>query len=209
MAGGVITIELPPGADAAQCAQHLQRGIGLHRQAGLGRVWVNPPLLMHPQPQFAAPAQRPAEAAPGAAPEHALVDWLNNRMPSPKTDIEDWVNAIVARYFDAIEAARNALGYPDFATDFYPSRAQWGSVYEAARTRNGADLYRALFQGDGAIIKKQGKGWGLEFPPSKGKWNSLADWLKNEIAGAQQTCDARQVRQLARRLMDHPAKRKA
>lgn len=46
-AGGVITVELSEPA-RPELLDRLQAGIGLYREAGLGRVWVNPPLAGHP-----------------------------------------------------------------------------------------------------------------------------------------------------------------
>jgi len=212
-AGGVITVQLPADADLAQCTAQLQRGIGLHREAGLGQVWINPPLLstVHPRFDAAAPAAAPNNSAE-TKPDHPLVAWMRDQMNARSTsDTEERAQNIAKRYRDAIETTRNALGYPDFATDFYPSRSQWGSVYEAARTRSDAELFRALFVGDDAIIKPQGKGWTLELLVTENEgmtWKRLSAWLKQQI-GAGDTCDAALVRQLAHRLMDHPAKRKA
>lgn len=215
MAGGVITLELPSEQEARQCAVLLQHGIGLHREAGLGQVWVNPPLLVTVHPQFAAPGAATAAAASAAPrPDHPLLHWIDARQGTSRENIENRAQSIAAQYHAAIDRAHKALGYPDYATDFYPSRSQWGSVLEAARTRNDAELYRALFQGGDAVIKPQGKGWGLQIPPQSTsggtmtRWMSLSDWLKQEL-GQQETCDASLVRQLARLLMDHPAKRKA
>ncbi len=215
MAGGVIQVKLPAETDAAALAAQLSRGIGLHREAGMGRVWVNPPLLVTMHPAF---AQSPAAVAPQtktvSAPDHPLIHWLGAQTASGRDAIETEVRRIAKAYENAIESARRAQGYPEFATDFYPSRSQWGSVLEAARSKNGADLYNALFHVNDGVIKSKSKGWNLEIPPAQGQtgWIKLADWLKGEIAKpgqqTQQICDAQLVQQLARRLMDPSAKRK-
>ena len=210
MAGGVIQVGLSEGADAGAIAAQLGRGIGLHREAGLGQVWVNPPLLATRHPQFAA-VQAAASAITLQQPDHPLVHWLHEQTASGKYQIEAKAGMIAAAYEGAIESARRAQGYPDLATDFYPSRSQWGSVLEAARSKSGADLHKALFQGEGAVIKTKGKGWDLEIPPAQGQtgWIKLAEWLKRQMSEERaQTCDVQLVRQLARRLMDPPAKRK-
>lgn len=211
LAGGVITVQLPASADPAACVAQLQHGIGLHREAGLGQVWVNPPLLSSIHPDFiTAPTAADPKPAQPTKPDHPLADWILQHHSADSSNAESQARRIEEEYLPAIEAARRALGYPDFATDFYPSRAQWGSVYEAARTRSDEALYRALFVGDDAVIKPTGKGWGLELPPGKEQpkqWQRLCDWLREQI-GANQRCDALLVRQLARRLMNHPEKRK-
>jgi len=68
-----------------------------------------------------------------------------------------------------------------------------------------------LFQGNDAVIKPTGKGWNLEVPPAAGQSqrDPLADWLKHQLADrSAQTCDARLVQQLARRLMGDSTKRR-
>lgn len=207
MAGGVIQVKLAPGADAGAIAAQLSRGIGLHREAGLGQVWVNPPLLANKHPEFTAPQAAAPQTRATQPPHHPLIGWLQAQTASGNDQIETQARDIANAYGCAIESARRAQGYPASATDFYPSRSQWGGVLEAARSKNGADLYKALFQGDDAVIKPTGKGWDLEIPPEAGRagWTKLADWLKTKMADAQkQACDAQLVRQLARRLMDSP-----
>jgi len=206
MAGGVIHIELPEGTDTPALAAQLSRGIGLYREAGLGRVWVNPPLLATEHPAFGAP-QAAAVTQPPAVPrpDHPLIDWLSRQTSTSREAIDARVREITEAYHEAIKAARREKGYPNYATDFYPSRSQWGSVLEAARARDGQDLYRALFQGNDAVIKTTGKGWNLEVSLAAGQSQRgpLADWLKHRLADpSTQTCDARLVQQLARRLMD-------
>ncbi len=208
MAGSVLQVELPDGADAKAVAERLSQGMGLHREAGLGRVWVNSPLLATEHPAFAS-APKAADSKPVSRPDHPLIRWLEQGAVSTN-DVEERVGMMAEEYRAAIESARLAKGYPSDATDFYPSRSQWGSVLEAARSKRGGDLYASLFGGNG-VIKPGGKGWDLEIPPTTAKdgWTKLADWLKARLAPAsQQTCDAVFVQQLARRLMDQPAKRK-
>jgi hypothetical protein len=208
MAGGVLQVELPQGADAKEVAERLSQGIGLHREAGLGRVWVNPPLLATEHPVFAS-APQVTDSKPASPPDHPLIRWLEQGAVSTD-DVEERVGKMVEEYRAVIESARLAKGYTLEASDFYPSRTQWGSVLEAARSKRGSDLYASLFGGNG-VIKPSGKGWDLEIPPTTGKdgWTKLADWLKARLPpSSQQTCDAPFVQQLARRLMDPPAKRK-
>lgn len=208
MAGGVLQIELPQGSDAKEAAERLSQGIGLYREAGLGRVWVNPPLLATQHPAF-DPALQVTDSANAPRPDHPLIRWLEQGEASTH-DVEDKASKMAVEYRVVIESARLAKGYPPEAADFYPSRSQWGGVLEAARSKRGSDLYASLFGGNG-IIKGSGKGWDLEIPPAAGKvaWIKLADWLKAELSQpSQQTCDALFVQQIARRLMDQPAKRK-
>lgn len=57
-AGSVITASLPSGADVRATIRQLARGVGLHVQSGLGRVWVNPPMLAGAHPAFSPPFNR-------------------------------------------------------------------------------------------------------------------------------------------------------
>ncbi|WP_298128649.1 hypothetical protein [Ferrovum sp.] len=208
VAGGIITITLPADADSEVCMAQLQRGIGLHREAGLGQVWINPPLLATANPQFDPRSSAPPKEIM-KAPSHPLVDWLKTKTGATQDDTENKANDIVRDYQEAIESARRVQGYPEFVTDFYPSRSQWGSVLEVARVKQGKKLFHALFHERDGVIRPNGKGWDSEIPPNseRGPWSKLADWLKLRISQDQQ-CDAHLVQQIARRLMDQSAKRK-
>lgn len=212
MAGGVITIVLPPDADTGTCLVRLQNGIGLHREAGLGQVWINPPMLNDEHPQFAPLHLTPSKVVTKVAPSHPLIHWLQNRTGSSQKairEVENKAKELVQEYQKVIQRTRNAKGYPEFATDFYPSRSQWGCVLEVARVKQGKNLFQALFDEPNGAIKSDGKGWNLEIPPDSARsdWSKLAEWLKLRLSRDQQ-CDAHLVQQVARRLMDQSAKRK-
>ena len=216
-AGGVIRVELSANAEVAEIASHLSRGIGLHREAGLGAVWVNSALLaaadLDTTFSLGRGATRGATPTPTPVrrPAHPLLDWLATQPVERRTAAESRARALAARYVSRIEAARKVYGYPDAARDFHPSRAQWGGVLEAARFNDAAALYAALFKHDGAVIKPTGKGWSLELPPEgKGEaWIRLADWLCAEMDSQDRagTVDALFAQQLARMLMDSRERR--
>lgn len=185
-AGGIISLQLPAGADAAAIAARVhRRGIGLHREAGLGRVWVDAPLLAatseFPHPTF--DTLRPEELLQRPDCNHPLIEWLKAQDSGTALAIERRVREIAAKYWGVIGAARSTFGYPSNAHDFYPSRSQWGTVFEAARSSDGWEaLRKTLFQSEGALIKADGKGWSLEIPAARsGTEQTLAKWLQDQL----------------------------
>jgi CRISPR-associated protein (Cas_Cmr3). len=198
-AGGVITLNLPepPSQDMLTA---LQSGIGGHREAGLGRVWVNPALLAVPQPAF---REQPKISSPVSAPPvHPLLVWLEGQDRDLETQAEESALAIAKDFREALNKARYAAGVPKEASDFGPSKSQWGAVLEAARNYSGQELYEKIFNASDAIIKIEMPGWNVEIPMRPGEWMKLADWMNGAL-----NCDryssrsyAYLVRQLAHRL---------
>lgn len=189
IAGGVLTLQLPAHADAAAVQSTLARGLGLHRAAGLGRVAVCPQLLAGKHPIWVeAQAIAPPPAAAAMPSSHALLDWLQRRagVDQDRQRIERCAKAIVRAYAQRLQAARRALGLPEYATDFYPSASQWGSVLEAAKRHadDPALLWTELFQPERGIIRdKADSGWDLQLPPLPGsrapEWQKLCAWLRS------------------------------
>jgi hypothetical protein len=206
MAGGIIAITLPADADPEICIAQLQRGIGLHREAGLGQVWINPPLLSSVHPQF-EPLHSVASKVMTKGPSHPLIDWLETKVGGTRNETEHSAKGIVEEYRKVIELVRCVQGYPNVVTDFYPSRSQWGSVFETARVKQGSNLFQALFNERDGVVRPNGKGWNMEIPPhsKQDSWSKLAEWLKSRISQDQQ-CDAHLVQQVARHLMDQAYK---
>lgn len=203
--GSVITLRLPPGptreALLAQCVD----GLGLHREAGLGRVWVDPPLLApgdgeHPyRPRFDAPPDaRPEDADPvhdettapadrdaalaQAAAESPLIAWLAARQEGASRGgrAEERARRLAATFETKRQAAARFKGLPADA-DFGPSKSQWGRVLEAARIGRPDELLELLFEGDDAIVKESAEGW-LERYFEGNQAHTLAYWLKGVLA---------------------------
>ena len=177
-AGGVISLRPPQGYDRQALIERLDRGLGLYREAGLGRLWLDPPLLADQHPNFENSASRQAESSPveAKAPEHPLVGWLQDQGGGWKLASEEAAEQFVKDYFQVIDKARRFGGIPPEAV-YGPSRSQWGQVLAKARATKGDELYQALFEGDDAIIKDKAEGWHIEIDGRR----RLAEWLKERL----------------------------
>lgn len=200
-AGGVITLDLAETLTPEQAAR-LQAGIGLHREAGLGRLCINPPLLADKHPSFAPASDRPAGAPAQPRPDDPLIAWLEDQAGDWKAHADQAGLALAEEYLRLLDSARRIAGVtPGLA--FGPSKSQWGRVLEVARERDARDLFNALFSGDAAVIKSRAEGWGEEVPVHSGDWRRLADWLEERLAYDEgQRGYAHKIRRLARRVRD-------
>ncbi len=103
-----------------------------------------------------------------------------------------------------LKASRRFQGISEEAA-YGPSRAQWGTVLEKARSATDNALHRALFDGDDAVIKATGEGWNIEVKEGQ-KYLPLARWLEQHFADKKNAAPkayAHFVRLLARRIQDH------
>lgn len=193
-AGSVLSIVLPhesptfSGRDALTRQIH-EHGLGLFREAGLGRVWVDAPLLSADQPVFDAEPlptvdQTVDSVRHGSGYAADLGNWLSSRGPQGEAD-DDRIEAFVRDYHKVLRRGRRAAGIPEHARDYYPSSSQWGSVYERLRRVDaggvpGAETSSldALFDATNGVIKASAKGWGLEV--RQGVDRSLAGWLREQ-----------------------------
>ncbi len=183
-AGSVITLGGQPDDPGALQRLH-ENGAGLHREAGLGRVWVNPPLLATARPQFDEPAPPSRADDEVEKPTNdPLIQWLERRADVDWREIvETLVRQHLALYNNAIDAARRFNGITG-DVDYGPSRSQWAEVGNVARNQTGRKIFEDLFQGDKARIKPKGEGWNIEIPAKKADQppQKLADWLKAKLA---------------------------
>ncbi len=161
--GSVLVYKL----ESALTEEHLNRikmGLGIERQAGLGQVWLNPPLLADEKPKFdtsvaSLVGKDKEQKEPAKKPE--LIAWLKTQQRQ-KTSTQDF----------AREAKRIAQGYQklmqsvcdlkglDSGVHVGPSHSQWGAVLAAAKSRN--DLETFMNASDGSF-KAKGEGWKDEF----------------------------------------------
>ncbi len=182
-AGSVITLSGKP--DHADALQRLhEKGAGLYREAGLGRIWVNPPLLATARPQFdelSLYARADGEVKEPA--NDPLIQWLERRADIDwRETIETLVREHLKNYRQAILQARRFNGITG-DVDYGPSRSQWSKVGSIARDQSGQAIFNHLF-GDHAYIKPEGEGWNIEIPAEEGGQppQKLADWLKAKLA---------------------------
>ncbi|WP_372426167.1 hypothetical protein [Salinarimonas chemoclinalis] len=129
-----------------------ERRVGLHRAAGLGHVWIDPPLLAgdrpagwdEPHTSLRSETARPTGAEP------PLVAWMRARtgdrvrVAASEAAVAQTVAVLVRAYDDAesyLGAGADGLAGP--------SRAQWNAVAEAARAarhRPAGELHGAVFR---------------------------------------------------------------
>ena len=182
--GSIIRLRLERPLDD-QAKRLLRAGLGLYREAGLGQVLLNPPFLADATPCFSKlPTLRVIPRAQAAAQsldtevarkDPPLVRWLLDRhgQRSGRDQAEQIARKLQADYADAVDRARRELGLPK-DIPFGPSKAQWGSVMEAAsQVASADDLHQRLFLGTnkaGAVVKPDAEGWQerlLPLPESK------------------------------------------
>ena len=174
--GSVLRYRLATPPDAGT-RERLASGVGLHRQAGLGRVWVDPPLLAASDPAdaFAEPAPAAAVAAP-EAPDHPLVQWLWERAGTrdARRDDLDTANRLAAQIPALYETARRLS-----ATEGGPGGAQWERVVELACRPDLDDdaLRRRLFTAQDAVCRSGDEDWGTE-TLCDGERLTFGEWLQ-------------------------------
>ncbi|MGH8563137.1 MAG: hypothetical protein ACREXW_03260 [Gammaproteobacteria bacterium] len=198
--GSVITYALET-VPASALLDHCAAGLGLHRECGLGRVWINPPLLADGHPALETSTdQRAAAPDNPASPNHPLVDWLRSQVSgnTRRQQVEQVAREIADDFETQRRKAARERGLPA-SEDFGPSRSQWGRVLDAARSLSGNELLARLFEGDNAIVKSESAGWGeLFFDHMKMRQLSLAQWLSERLHAEQPWADlARVVQRLA------------
>ena len=173
-------------------------GFGIFREQGLGRVWINPPILKGKTPRiqpadFLPIVTSPSEKEVAAADPYAadLLAWLEEARAESafQKDCEDRAK----QYFDEIkqlyETAR-AISGNQLAG---PGRSQWGRITGLCATA-GLDfphLRRSLTgepgKGNGKVKGAaqpicKGEGWGDEgMPDGADKLLSFAGWMKQLV----------------------------
>lgn len=196
--GSVITLSLDEAPGPEQLAA-LEHGVGLWREAGLGRVWVNPPLLSGPEVELRQPViqdERSVAAIP--RPDLPLIRWLEAQRDAGKArrDAEEQARKLFEDLEERYRLARTYAGLGD-ETPIGPSPSQWGSVLaKAKKAGNREDLRRKLFEGDDAVCKPRGEGWQDAFRDGVGL-RSFQGWLESELPA---NLDA--IRAFARRAME-------
>ncbi len=177
-AGGVIsfTLNTPPGAHTLA---RLEAGIGLFREAGLGRVWIEPPLLAGKTHRLTRHKEPPRSHAP--APQHPLLAWLTERAADWRAPLDEHAKDLAGQIKDRLRAGRRRHGIGD-AEDFGPSKSQWGRVLDTARAQSGKALHATLFAGDSAVIKPDGDGWSEIIDYHRDKPVRIASWLQEKLA---------------------------
>ena len=163
--GSVLVYKL----ESALTEEHLNRiqmGLGLERQAGLGQVWLNPPLLANVQPKFASYVEPLLEISSEGKTKNesekpALIKWLENQQnqKASQQHFAKKAKVIARTYKSLMQNARDLKGL-NYDVHIGPSHSQWGAVLAAAKSRN--DLETFMNASDGSF-KAKGEGWKDEF----------------------------------------------
>ena len=212
--GSVLVYQLDE-ALSADHIQQIQRGLGLERQAGLGQVWLNPPLLEntnHAQPVFAnsippiIDGTSSQHNAPVGADKPDLILWLEQRknQATGKEKVAGEARQQAKAYRDFLASARGLAGL-DRRIPVGPSHSQWGVVLAAAKGHKLTEL----FADPEGSCKAEGEGWRDMFwhkqdENDAGQRMSFYQWLKAQCYSDQeqrQLKDARYIQHLVREIM--------
>lgn len=184
--GGVLVFELDGAAsddDLKTLNQKLSQGVGLERQAGLGQVWLNPPLLLSEQPAFekdVAPLFTvSASSEKSQTAETDLIAWLRKRTTGKADKQQLAANArrVAKVYSDLQKSARKLKGLND-SVFVGPSVSQLSALQN--RFKNHEPINAILGSQEGAF-KSAGEGWSDEFQHSEHGIISFYRWFELEV----------------------------
>ncbi|HAT51357.1 MAG: hypothetical protein HQL07_08060 [Nitrospirae bacterium] len=212
-AGGILHFELDHPLEARH-RELLDRGLGVHREAGLGRVIANPPLLLQ-QPVVFNPTSSPFPSVRvvETTEDHPLIHWLQKRVSGTEQRDEGahLAETMRPRLVSLYQNARKLNGIPD-TTPVGPGASQWNGVMTRARmAKDDTTLLEGLFGGggigkDGLCSERAGgQGW-MDETSLAGKVTTFRDAFKNICADGQVQDKRGFVRgfvvELARRAVD-------
>ena len=132
-AGSVLRYELNAPAVPSELAR--AGGIGLHRETGLGRVWINPQMLADDQPRpeldsmgefQIVPARREGGSRIAADYASGMIAWLEAR--SQESRIADKCDKLVEAWFGDVQKLYTTAGAVIGQKAVGPSPSQWGRV---------------------------------------------------------------------------------
>ena len=182
--GSVLVFEFEKLETLTSHLQRLQSGLGMHREAGLGQVWLEPALLKTRHPDF---PNKPCEhtlPTPHSLSKSPLILWLENlsNQRSSHQDERQLAVRLAHEYRDRLVTARKLKGLAD-KTIIGPSASQWGNVGEAAKSAQfDHQLNGLLFDNNNACCKADAPGWKDEcyvIGEAGNKIQNFAVWLKS------------------------------
>jgi len=167
--GSVITLN---GTFTADQIAALANGVGIHREAGLGEVLVNPALLANQSvtiEDLAADKAVGAEAVQPKLPRaaatgegEAFIAWLRARdvgiSPEMKGAFAD-AKGLLKTLSDHQSSARRYLGLLS-GSPVGPSTSQWGTIYNAGKKAREFALLLSILREN---IKENAQGWEEQF----------------------------------------------
>lgn len=196
--GSVLTFDLSRPIGPQELAR-IQGGLGLHREAGLGQVWLDPPLLHGDVPELATLPRAVSDPAPGPRPDSPLIDWLQQQVEDSDSaqNLANRARREAQAYQLVIASARRLRGL-DAAADVGPSHSQWGSVLATAKSSRGA-LAHDLFDPTSGLCREVAPGWSEEYWDEKhARPRRFTNWLRQAIG---ERAEPRFVQLLAREVM--------
>jgi hypothetical protein len=200
--GSVLVFSLEQPLEASHLVA-VDAGLGAHREAGFGRVWINPPLLANTHPKFESlehPTPENAKASePTPVSDSPLISWLRARVERQTAGESNAARAreLVANLRERLADARRLRGLLA-GTPVGPSASQWGAVLQAAKSR-GDDLNSTLFDPSNGLCKPDAPGWQDQFWDARDQClRNFAGWIKT-IWETQP--DRRLIQHLAREAM--------
>lgn len=182
--GSVLVFHLsePLSSDTKASLQCL----GMHQEAGLGQIIVNPALLRSSQPVFSTakkPAVQKNQHAP-PMPDTVLLRFLGRQVSGAEQgkQVDSYAQVLVAELHRALNNAAAWAGMPEGAVPAdAPNRSQWGKVREVALAYEGNPeaLRRELFETDHALLRaREGQAaWRLPTGPGE----ILADRVRDAM----------------------------
>lgn len=194
-AGSVLRYELPEDFDAS--GLKYKSIVGLYREAGLGRVWINPPLLSKLDEEkclpdgkdavtVALPSGQPPKVGAKADPAYAdnLIAWA--KAQRAETELEETCDRLVGEWFAEIKqlyhSARNISGDVEAG----PGSSQWGRIKGICNNTQ-LDLRKLksrLLTDENAICR--GEDWETEgqltVKPDETKTLSFRAWIAEKLA---------------------------
>jgi hypothetical protein len=182
--GSVLHFSSQQSVDAKTLQRIQAQGIGLYRQNGLGRVWINPELLAEKTPKFKELPRKKKASLRLKEPNHPVLRYLNKRrgQASEISTIEkcakQWLDELAKLYHSA-----EVLSYTPVGTCPGPTATQWGQVMEKAKQATSANtLSHILFVGEHAVCKENDAQWGKRiFIKEQPKIDNFRLWLKHKI----------------------------
>lgn len=200
--GSVLTFDLERPLNTAELVR-INSGLGIHKEAGLGQVWLNPTWLgiTNEHPKFVS-SSTTVEAKDEKKPEFtpALITWLKNEQDRllSRGALTKQAHDVVTEYRRALASARKLKGLAA-NTEIGPSASQWGSVLAATKDANSSEALKdKLFKGDSCVCKYTMPGWEDEYWTGQ-NIKKLADWIRDQFDAHP---DVRFMQILAREILD-------
>lgn len=201
-AGSVVTLVRPERPFNEDERRLLAAGLGVGREVGLGRVWINPPLLCQPISAVLKAGEADASLQAGASdaassaakpvvgvvePPSALTRWVHRKVASVRRDlsVEVWVRQRLGELHQRLVFARSFAGVASDVA-YGPGRSQWGLVDKTARDAGSLDkLQKALFDTKAGLLRhRAGDDWAVVSGAGSAKdSDTLALWLERQVQG--------------------------